>query len=357
MNGFSPIGVAEQAAEFLRTQILRGQWGHTMPGRHELAVEMGINHKTVEAALKQLEQQGWLVKQGMGRGRRIHRPEGSNSGRSMRIAILTGMVGDRSQDFVIDMKHRLIEGGHLAFFTRPCLHDLGMELSRVAKLVEITEADAWVVVSASRELLEWFAMRRAPAFALFGRRDGLPLAAGGPNKPPAYAQATRRLVELGHRRIVLLTRRLRRLPVPGPSELAFLTQLETAGIEPALHYHLPDWEETVDGLHQRLESLFQITPPSALIVDSVPLFSGVAQFLARRGLRSPEDVSIVCTDESSIFNWHRPSVAHIRWDKRPVVLRVVNWAARISCGREDIRQMLMPAEFVPGGSIGPARHG
>lgn len=49
MNGFRPTSVAEQAAEFLRARILRGQWGDTMPGRHELAVEMGINHKTVEA--------------------------------------------------------------------------------------------------------------------------------------------------------------------------------------------------------------------------------------------------------------------------------------------------------------------
>ena len=354
MNGFSPIGVAEQAAEFLRGRILRGQWGDEMPGRHELAVEMGINHKTVEAALKQLEQQGLLVKQGMGRGRRIRRPEVRKSRCSLRIAILARMVADRSRDFVVDMKHRLIEDGHLAFHTRACLNDLGTGLRQVAKLVRQTEADAWVVMAASRELLEWFSKEPVATFALFGQRDGLPLASAGPDKPPAYARATRRLLELGHRRIVLLTHRLRRLPVPGTSERAFLAELEAAGIAPAVHYHLPDWEESVDGLHMRLESLFRITPPSALIVDSAPLFSGVEQFLARRGLRAPEDVSLVCTDESPAFNWHRPSVAHIRWDTRPVVLRVVNWAAHVSRGKKDIRQVLTPAEFVPGGSIGPA---
>ncbi len=353
MNGFRPVGVAEQAADYLRAMILRGHWGDTMPGRHELAAEMGINHKTVEAALKHLEQQGLLMKQGMGRGRRIRRPEERKSGCSLRIAILTCTVADRSWDYVVDMRYRLNEGGHLVFHTRSCLHDLGMELRRVAKLVRQTEADAWVVMAASRELLEWFVTQRIAVFALFGQRDGLPLASAGPDKPPAYARATRKLLELGHRRIVLLARRLRRLPMPGTSERAFLAELEAAGITPAAHYHLPDWEETVDGFHQRLDSLFQISPPTALIVDSVPLFSGVEQFLARRGLRVPEDVSLVCTDESPTFNWHRPSVAHIRWDRRPVVLRVVNWAAHISRGKKDIRQVLTPAEFVSGGSIGP----
>ncbi len=353
LSAFIPIGVAEQAAEFIRRQILRGHWSGTMPGRHELAAELGINHKTVEAALLQLEKQGMLTRQGVGRARAILLPDGKKSLRSLRIGILAGRPADRAQDYMIDLKHRLIEDQHVAFHPKPCLHDLGMDLRRVARLVRDTEADAWVVVAASREVLGWFAMGSVPAFALFGQRDGVPLAGGGPDKPPAYAQATRKLLELGHRRIVLLTHRLRRLPQPGTSERAFLAELESAGIAPETYYHLPDWEETADGLHARLESLFQVTPPSALIVDSVPLFSGVAQFLARLGLRVPEDVSLVSTDTSPAFNWHRPSVAHIRWDSRPVVRRVMNWAANISRGKTDIRQTLTRAEFVPGGSIGP----
>ena len=326
-----------------------------MPGRHELAAELGINHKTVETALQQLEKQGILTKQGTGRGRGIVLPDGKKGLPSLRIAILIGRPLDRAQDFMINVKHRLTEDGHMAFHPRPCLHDLGMDVRRVAKLVRDTAADAWVVVGASREVLEWFAMQPVPACAMFGQRDGVPLAGGGPDKSPAYAEATRQLLELGHRRIVLLTHRLRRLPQPGTSERAFLAELASAGIEPADYYHLPDWEETVDGFHARLESLFQVTPPSAMIVDSAPLFSGVAQFLSRQGLRVPEDVSLVCTDESPGFRWHRPSVAHIRWDRGPVVRRVVNWAANISRGKTDIRQVPTPAEFVPGGSIGPVR--
>ena len=78
------------------------------------------------------------------------------------------------------------------------------------------------------------------------------------------------------------------------------------------------------------------------------------QFCANRGLRVPQDVSLICTDADPTFAWCQPSVAHIRWDSRPVVRRIVRWAANVSCGQEDLRQTLTPAEFVPGGTIGPA---
>lgn len=353
MSEFRITSAAEQAADFLRGQILRGRWSGVMPGRHDLAAELGINHKTVEAALSQLEEQGFLVKQGSGRRRRISPLNGKARPPSLRIAILAGMSGDRTQDFMVEMKHRLIEDGHSAFYTEPCLNDLGMDVRRVARLVKRTGVDAWVVVAGSREVLEWLAGQATPVFALFGRRARLRIAGCGPDKPPAYAEATRALLALGHRRIVLLTHALRRLPSPGASEHAFLAELAAAGI-PVGNYHLPDWEETPEGFQQRLDSLFQLTPPTALILDSNPLFAAAQHFIQRIGLRVPEDVSLVCTDVTRELIWQLPPVSHIRWDSRPIVRRVVNWAANISRGKADVRQTLVSAEFVTGGTIGPA---
>lgn len=349
---FRILSVAEQAADYLREQILRGRWSDEMPGRHELAAELGINHKTVEAALNQMEAQGLVTSRGSGRRRHIAPPDRKRQLSSLRIAILTGMGGDRMQEYMVETKHQLIENGHAAFYTEQSLNDLGMDVRRVARMVEKTKVDAWVVVAGSREVLEWFAAHPVPAFAFFGRRRKLRIAGCGPDKSPAYAAATRALLEFGHRRIVLLSHAERRLPLPGASERAFLEELEAAGITPG-PYHFPDWEETPDGFHARLVSLFHLTPPTALIVDTVPLFSAVEEFLARRGLRVPEDVSLVSTEASNAFAWRRRPVTHIRWDSRQVVRRVVNWAANISHGKADVRQTLTPAEFVPGGSIGP----
>ena len=87
-------------------------------------------------------------------------------------------------------------------------------------------------------------------------------------------------------RIVLLCRRVRRLPAPGLSERAFLAELEAGGIHPG-EYNLPDWEENNAGFQKCLDALFRLTPPTALIVDETPYFVAALQFLTRRGIRVP----------------------------------------------------------------------
>jgi hypothetical protein len=47
--------------------------------------------------------------------------------------------------------------------------ELGMRVSRIAKVVERIDAGAWIILAGSREVLEWFADRPVPTFALFGR--------------------------------------------------------------------------------------------------------------------------------------------------------------------------------------------
>ena len=68
----------------------------------------------------------------------------------------------------------------------------------------------------------------------------------------------------------------------------------------------------------------------------------------------PEQVSLVCADSDPSFAWCKPTIAHVRWDFGPFIRRIVHWAATVSKGRKDVKQNLTEAEFVPGGSIGPA---
>ena len=53
----------EQVAAHLRAELAGGRWEEAMPGRLELAAELGINAKTVEEALRLLEKEGVLVGQ------------------------------------------------------------------------------------------------------------------------------------------------------------------------------------------------------------------------------------------------------------------------------------------------------
>ena len=348
------LSAVEQVAVHLRGELMQERWGDLMPGVDGLAADLGVSRKTMDAALQLLEKEGLLVPQGGGRRRRIELPVGMKQTHGMRVAILLSEPIDRKLDYMVELQHELQKAGHAVFYPAKCLSELGMEVQRVARIVEQTEADAWIVLAGSSEVLAWFAGQQVPTFALFGRRRGLALAGAGPDKAPAFAAAARTLIGLGHRRIVLLARPRRRLPRPGASEQAFLDELTAHGLVVS-KYHLPDWDESIRGFHGRLESLFQVTPPTALIIEEAALFAAAQQFLAQRKLRVPQDVSLVCTDADAGFEWCQPPISHIRWESRPLVRRIIRWAANVGSGKNDLRQSLTSAEFVHGGTIGPAR--
>jgi DNA-binding LacI/PurR family transcriptional regulator len=110
-------------------------------------------------------------------------------------------------------------------------------------------------------------------------------------------------------------------------------------------------------LYDRLNSLFKHSSPTALIIDEVPLYLAVERHLARLGLLTPGDVSLICLDPGPAFKWFRPPVSHIAWDSRPMVNRIVKWAENVARGRDDRRQSFTKAGFIEGGTIGPARMG
>jgi DNA-binding LacI/PurR family transcriptional regulator len=354
MSGLRILTAAEQVAAYLRAELMEGRMSGVMPGVLRLEAELGVNRNTVEAALRLMEKDRLLIPQGTGRRRLIKLPEGGLTATPLRVKILTGDNSSRNNGYMVELRHLLLESGHSSSFTSRSLSDMRMEVSQVASLVGKTGADAWVVCAGSKEVLKWFLSQSLPCFALFGRRRRLPLASAGPDKVPAIVEATRALVGHGHRRIVMMTRRMRRLPEPGEVEQAFLRELAACGIPPG-SYHLPDWEESIKGFHARLENLFGVTPPTALIIDEVPLYVAAQQFLVNRGLNVPDDVSLVCTDADPAFSWCDPPVSHICWDSAPLVGRIVRWANNVARGKDDRRASFTKAEFVRGGTIGPAK--
>ena len=347
------LSASEQVAEHLGEQLRRGTWTGTMPGEARLVAQLGVGRDTVKAALCKLENEGLLEGQGAGRRRRIVSPEGGVAAPARRVGLLSFESAERGADYMIELRHLLEEAGHVPFFSSKTMLDLNQDPKRIARFIRKTAADAWVVTSGSRDLLESLAAQDTPLFALFGRFAELDIAGARPDKSPSFTAVARRLLDLGHRRVSLLCRRQVRYPKPGKPVIALLKELDAAGVTFS-PFNLPDWEESQEGFRRILDSLFGLTPPTALILDEPTLFHAAYHDLARRGLRVPKDVSLVCTDNDPGFSWCNPSIAHIRWNYRPIVRRVVQWANSIARDKEDRRQTLTKAEFVEGGTIGPA---
>lgn len=355
MNNLKLLTLPEQVAAFMREHIIRGTWRGEMPGAPTLAAELGVDHRLVIAAFDLLEKEKLLAAQGTGRRRRIMLPE-NYSPPALRVQILPYEASDRQQYYMIDLLHRLMEMGHIASLGSKTLQEMGMDVTKVARFVQKTEADAWIVFAGSQAILEWFAVQPKPAFAFAGRWRRVSIAGITPDKVPAQRKAVRRLVDLGHRRIVMLAREERRKPNPGFFERSFLEELESNGIRTGA-YNLPDWKDDMHDFHRCLDSLFHHSPPTAMLIDGMPLFVAAQLHLAQLGVIAPRDISLICLDPDRAFDWCQPTVAHIHWDPTPLVRRMMRWADNVARGKDDRRQGFTKAAFVEGGTIGPAPEG
>ena len=175
-----------------------------MPGIKQLSLELGVNHKTIESAVNLLEKEGILIGQGPRRRKKIEM-SGLAYKQSFRIGILLFEQNDRKLDYMAEILFALNEAGYTPFILSASLSELGMDVNRIASLVGQTNADAWLVIAGSKEVLSWFANQSLPTFALFGRWGDSSIAGAGPSKAEAYREATNRVFRSGL--ICLLWRR------------------------------------------------------------------------------------------------------------------------------------------------------
>ncbi len=347
------LSVGEQTVEHLRKGIQEGRWSSRLPGVVRLAEECDVSTGVVRGALRRLEIEGVITAGGLGRCRRIVPIEKSDTPlRVLRVGLLLHDFMDDTDPILWQIQRDLEAAGHIVTIPKKSQIQLNYKVCSITRMVNETAVDAWIICAGSRELLEWFAQQSIPSIALYGRSGGLALARTGPDKAPAYLDATRQLISLGHRRIVLITLAGRRKPVPGTIERIVLEEIRNHGIGIG-PYNLPDWEETPEGFNALLENLFRTTPPTALIIDETQKLIAAMQFLAKRHIDVPGQVSLVSPDFGRELDWCYPSIARMEWNKAHIVRRVVRWVAAVRKGNPDRDTINFPATFVPGGSIGP----
>ena len=351
MKPFRALSAVEQLTSHLREEIRTGGLDREMPGVAQLVRRLGVGTKTVVAALENLKREGLLEAHGKRKRSQIVADDNGNKA-GLRVRILLYEESDAHSEHIVQLGYRLEQRGHHVAHAAKTLSGLGFDVKRVARMVEKDDGDAWVIQSGSRPVLEWFEARSIPAFAIFGRKAHLPIAGISIEKFSAARESLHRLVDLGHRRIVMLAREDGRKPMPSPFLQKFIQELERLDIRTGT-YHLPDWENNAHGLHQCLDTLFRHTPPTALFLDEPALFFATQQFLLRKGLSVPRDVSLIVLDGHAAFAWYDPQVSHIRTETRQWVPRMMQWVDHVANGKEDRRETLVHAEFVEGATIGP----
>ncbi len=344
---------AEQVSDCLRDRIKRGRMQGRMPGVHPIAEELGVHHTTVADSFRQLEKEGYLKSEGVGKPRSIVLPSVAGGVR-LKVAILLYEPQDIGTQLINELRHQLDRAGQDTVVAAKSMVELDFKVSRIKNLVKRTQADAWLVIAGSKPVLTWFAEEEIETFALFGYSPER-ISHSAPAKGPIIEQLTQRLLELGHERIVMLIGEQFRGPQMSLLARIFLETLEGHGLVPG-DYHLPDWSYDRGSLQKCLTNLFQVTAPTALIVDDPLLISTIQQFANQRKLSIPQDLSLACLEGHPSFNWMEPTLCRLESNFDGCIRHAVRWVNRLAKGDNERFIGVTKAKFIEGGTIGPAPH-
>lgn len=123
--------------------------------------------------------------------------------------------------------------------------------------------------------------------------------------------ATEHLIGLGHRRIAVIGG-YRRKQCSSARVAGYRSAMSAAGLRvPPDYVRYGNFHEGVS--HQRMRELLELPePPTAVFTCSDQMALGVYQALAERGLRVPDDISVVGFDDLPQARWVTPALTTVR---------------------------------------------
>lgn len=163
--------------------------------------------------------------------------------------------------------------------------------------------------------------------------------------------AVEHLIDLGHRRIALITGSIAQLP--GRERMDAMRAVVARRPEPVEAVYRPGSFSTEHGETAAREVLSAMEPPTAIIAGGNQLLIGVLRVLRECGLRVARDVSLVACDDVPLSELYEPPIATI--DRDTVGLGRV--AAELLLGRlmagDGPRTEVLPTSFTPRASCAP----
>ena len=145
--------------------------------------------------------------------------------------------------------------------------------------------------------------------------------------------ATQHLLSLGHRRIGY---------VGGPAAAAcnqarlhgYLAAMESHGAEVPAEYVRSGWFHYEDGVAEGTALLQLPHPPTAVFAGSDETAAGVMEAARRRGLRTPEDLSVVGFDDTKLALCVSPPLTTVRQPLREMGGVALRTAMRLVAGEQ-----------------------
>lgn len=361
MDGLpQPQSLTAQAVAVLMDRIRSGRLAGRMPSEERLCEMLQVSRKTVRRALVHLEEQQWIGPGHRGRRREILRGKSGRGGgprsKSRTVAFLTPYRESHlppAQLLNVEILTALLAAdGYRVRIVNSKAFGLKRPGSSLRELVAGEGAAAWVLHHSTEPMQRWFARHNQPAVILGTAYPDVRLPGIDSDMAACARHAVGLLMGRGHERIGLL---LPEPPLAGDRRTAEgaheaidshsgrKTDLQVVGVS----------NEAAE-ITTRLVKLFaRSSPPTAIISARAPHTLTLVTWLGTRGIRVPDDVSVVCLFSDATFDAIWPAVTRYDVNRRSMMSKLHRMLAAL------FRNDPIPAEMhwvvpecIRGGSVG-----
>ncbi len=347
-----------ETASILKQWITSGILQDVLPGELDLKERLRVGRDTLRLALQLLIDEGWIEPSAQGRNRRIHEQKISALKKTERIGLpvtfLSPYPVEQGQTLIEleDAQKQLTESGRTLQFVSPEIFHLKDPKYQLQNLVQTHPSAAWVLYATSSPIQKWFMKSGLPVLIHGWPYPGVNLPYVTKAWEPAGFHLGLQLIRHGHKNIgmfeyvergvgaMLIERGLRRA-------------IETAGGGTKLCVFKD--ERTPESIAKAYTSAFKLKErPTAMVLTSSNHLLTCFSWLVSKGIRVPDDVSLVVMPNDTWYSDFFPPLCHYKPNTKSLSHGIAERVLElIEHGRIIRKSLEVPVEYVPGATIGP----
>ena len=354
--------LVHETASTLKEWIADGILNDVLPGELDLKARLRVGRDTVRLALQLLTDEAWVDPSTQGRKRRIHPPQNSgiNLNHHVRswlpVSFLTPYPGELGQTLMEmeDTQKRLVEMGRSLQFVSANVYRRKDPERQLENLLQTHPSAAWVLYASSKPIQKWFAKKGLPTLIHGWPYPDINLPFVTKDWEPAGFHAGLQFIRHGHRNIgmfeyvergvgaMLIERGLRRA---------------IATTNQGIRLQMFKDERTPQSIAKAYETAFKLKDrPTALVLTSSNHLLTSLSWLVSKGIRVPNDVSLVVLPNDTWYSEFYPPLCHYKLNTSTFSHGMADRVLElVENGRVIHKSLEVPVEFVPGATIGPAK--
>lgn len=346
-----------KTAHILEEEIRRGRWMNYLPGYRALSKELGVSPRVVTDSLDILTRRKVLLPAEARRPRKIN-PDQSTiilDGQQKCLTVLSAIPYDQHNENTRHLLEKIYQRMSSVEWS------VFMEISKEYGAGEVSEHleilacqrrhHRWLLISPSGNIVRWAMKKNLQVICLGGSVCDLPPPLVCLSISSLLKASFEKMVFLGHQKICLMTSRRTSNMFPHLADfVGELFQKHYIPYHQPYNLPLPE-DDTPQSFQDCLESLFQLTPPTAIITAEPQFLPAIYSHCYRRGVLIPEQLSLITMQNASNQQWFVPQPAYFEAALESFLNPICNWIEnypKLPCASRFVEP-----DFMVEGSVGP----